>query len=481
MGATIVPLLLVLFPLAMAGGCVALHAPRLVLAVGLATLVVEGMLALSAPLEQPARLLEVGISYDRLGRIVLVSTCIGALAATLAAAVSEHSRYFVATELLIVSCSAAMCIADEPLLLTGLLLLGGLAGGVQLADRPSGSIELIRPRRLAIALRYTVLIALGGLVMLLGATVLGTRLTTTGAVLQRLVFGLLVFGYAVRSGLVPFHSWVPEIADDAPPSTAALHAGVLAVLALPVLLSALQAQPELLASNAAASRLLIGLGTISALAGGALGARASAGRSLAYLAIANLGLLTIGVGIGSSTGLGAALLGMMGHVLGIALTALGLALLSRSPGRRREAKQRGRWPGALALLVGVLLVAGLPPFAGFASKLLLLAAAWQYGALVAGLVVAGITAQALAAGRLLSNAMRPQPAASMYPADEEPTALPSRPEPAPLGAAGNAGPSRVLLGLTMLLSLAAAVAGVWQLPLTAEVDRAVGSFSFTRE
>ena len=405
---------------------------------------------------------------------MLAAACAGAFVITLAAAVSEHGEYFIATELIIIACTAAIATARDPLLLGGLLLIGGLVGAVQLADRPAGSIELIRPRRLGIALRYSVLIALGGLILLLGVTIFSSTTppgAAGGATLQRLGFGMLVFGYAVRCGLLPFHIGLVDIVEDASPSTAALHAGWLPVLALPVLVTMLETQPELLAGNQTGRYLLIGLGAISALAGGVLGAVGGTRQRLAYLAIANLGLLTIGLGTGSVQGTEAALLGVIGHGLGIALATLGLALVAAaSTTQPRSGDEPGGWPAALALFVGVLLLVGVPPFAGFAPKLLLLAAAWQSGWLLAAITVAGITLMALAAGRFLSGALQAPSVAFAPRAADEPAALGAKATPAPV--------SRMLLALAVLISLGVAVSGIWLLPLTAQLDALVRGFGF---
>lgn len=461
--AALVPLLLVVFPLAMAGGCLVLRrTPRIVLAAGLIALAIEGWLALGATVP-PGSVLESSVAYDGLGRIMLPAVCAGAFLATMAAAAGEHGEYFVVTELLIVSCSACIALAREPLLVAGLLLAGGLLGGVQLADRPAGSVELIRPRTLGLALRYTVLIGLGGMLMLLGVTLLGgtTAQPATGGLVMGSAYGMLLFGYAVRCGLAPFHVSLGDIMEDAPPSTAALHAGLLAVLALPVLLIVVEAQPQLLGTSG--RRGLLVLGAVSAPAAGVLGTFAGARRALAYLASANLGLLTIGLGLGTPQGVEAALLGAVGHILGTGLAALGLALLPCAHGSSpRPADTGSRWAGALTLVLGVLLLVGVPPLAGFASKLLLLAAAWQSGYLVAAIVVAGITLMALAAGRLLSEALRP-PAAGVHDMNE----------PVELGAPNVARVSRVLLLAAVAVALAAAVGGIW-LPPASLMGEAVG-------
>jgi formate hydrogenlyase subunit 3/multisubunit Na+/H+ antiporter MnhD subunit len=471
-------LLLMLFPLAIAGGSFVLRRQsRLVGWAGAAAVAAELWLALRAPIDQPAQLLGISINYNELGQLFLATFCLGALVIMLSTTFVEHGEHFVAMLLLILSLAAAILIIQEPLLVAALLLLASLLGGVQLIDQPVHSATLLRPQTLGMALKYTLLVALSGLLLLIGfilATAYTQQLATTGPTLTRAIFGVLLVGFGIRIGLIPFHLWLPDMLDETPPPTIFVHAGLLTILALPVLLVALQTQPQLIVGNTNGQRLLLGLGGLSALVGSSLALAATpVRRMIAFLSIANAGLLTIGLGMTSVVGVTAALLGALNHVLGIALIALGLALLEQMvPGRREQAGAlRERPLAAVAFLLGVLLLVGVPPFSGFLPKLMLLAAGQERSWQITLIVVVSLVLSGAAAAKLLRKVLlQPRDVATtrgLLSDDIErltPVAVPYAP--------------RTLLAVILLLVVGSLVAGMWPQPIVARLDATVRALSF---
>lgn len=470
--------LLMLFPLAIAAGCFILRRQaRLVSWISVATVAVEGWLAVTAPIDQPARLLDLAINYTPLGQLVLVTACLGTLLILLLTAYLEHGEYFVATLLLILSLAAAIMIVQEPFVIATLLLLASLIGSVQLVDQPLNSVTLIRPQTLGMALKYTLMAVLGGLLLLVGfmlATAFEQQLATTGPTLRRVIFGLLLVGFSIRAGLIPFHLWLPDLVDETPPPIMFVQAGLLTVLALPVLLVALQTQPELLVGNTSGQRLLIGIGALSTLLGAAAALMTyHPRRAIAFLAIANMGLLTIGLGLSTANGIASALLGALNHMLALALITLGLALLERPvPGRREQAGGlRERPLAALAFVLGVLVLLGVPPFSGFVPRLMLLAAAQTRGWPIGVLVVAGLVLFAMGAARLLRRVLlqpREGPTTrSLFSDDLDRLAIADVPyAPWPL------------LVVIVGLAIGTIVAGVWPQPIVVQLNETIRSLTF---
>jgi formate hydrogenlyase subunit 3/multisubunit Na+/H+ antiporter MnhD subunit len=470
--------LLMVFPLAMAGGSFVLRRQsRLVTWAGVITIVLEGWLALSAPIDQPARLLEISISYNALGRLFLVMCCLGSLIGALMTIVSVHGEHFIATALLILSGSAAILIIQEPFVVAALLLLTSLLGGIMLVDQPLDSPTLLRPQTIGMALKYTLLIVLGGLLLLIGfilTTAFEQQLATTGPTLTRVVFGLLLAGYCVRVGLIPFHLWLPDLVDDTPPVTILEQTGLLTVLAVPVLLVALQTQPQLLVGNASGQRLMIGLGGLSAVLGGAMALLTRPiRRAIAFLTIANLGLITVGLGLNSASGVTSALLGALNHVLGMALLMLGLALLERpTPGRREQAgAMRERPLAALAVLAGVLVLAGVPPLSGFAPKLLLIVAGRERGWLVSVIIGGGLLLSGMGGARLLQRLL-------LQPRETATSRSFLLDDLDRLGVVGVPYAPRLILLLILVLILGSLVAGVWPQPMLAQINETVRGLTF---
>ncbi|HEY3451537.1 MAG TPA: proton-conducting transporter membrane subunit [Myxococcales bacterium] len=198
-----------------------------------------------------------------------------------------------------------------------------------------------------------------------------------------LVFVLALVGFGVKAGLVPLHVWLPEAHAAAPSHVSALMSGVLVKLGLYGVLRML----TLLTPAFWWGPVLITLG----LAGGVLGIalalhQRDLKRVLAYSTVENMGLITAGVGVafwGQSQGnpvvaaLGAcgALLHVWNHALMKGLMFLSAGSVLHGTGTRDLEKLGGlmkRMPRtAVAMLVGAVAIAGLPPLNGFVSEWLL--------------------------------------------------------------------------------------------------------------
>jgi formate hydrogenlyase subunit 3/multisubunit Na+/H+ antiporter MnhD subunit len=474
-------LLLMLFPLAMAGGSFVLRRQsRLVGWAGAAAVAAELWLALRAPIDQPAQLLGISINYNELGQLFLGTVCLGALVAMLTTTFISSGEHFAAMLLLILSLCAAILVIQEPLLVAALLLLASLLGGVQLIDQPLNSATLLRPQTLGMALKYTLLVALGGLLLLIGfilATAYTQQLATTGPTLTRAIFGLLIVGFCIRVGLIPFHLWLPDMLDETPPSTIFVHTGLLMILAVPVLLVALQAQPQLIVGNTSGQRLLLGLGGLSAVVGSGLALTARrVRRAIAFLTIANVGLLTIGLGIATVMGVTAALFGALNHILGISLVTLGLGLLEQTvPGRREQAgAMRERPLAAVAFLLGVLLLIGVPPFSGFLPKLMLIAASQEQSWRIALIVGISLVLSGGAGAKLLRQVL-------LQPRDVPTTRSLLSDDIEHLTTMSVPYASRVLLALILVLVVGSLVVGIWPQPIVARLDATVRALAFLRQ
>lgn len=198
---------------------------------------------------------------------------------------------------------------------------------------------------------------------------------------------LIIAGLGFKLALAPFQLWTPDVYQGAPTPVAAFmavgtKAAAFAALAR-VLFSAFGFDPRWIAVVAV-------LGVLSMLVGylGA-GVQPGAKRFLAYSGIANAGALLLVLLVPSE----AAPLGFL-FLAAYAASSLGVfAVLSAIQGPGVAGDDIGRFAGirrhpllAVALLVALLSLAGVPPTGGFAAKLLLLR----------GLVLAGHPAVAIA-------------------------------------------------------------------------------------
>jgi NADH-quinone oxidoreductase subunit N len=189
---------------------------------------------------------------------------------------------------------------------------------------------------------------------------------------------LVLVGFGFKISAAPFHFWAPDVYEGAPTpvagflSTASKAAGFAVLLRILVV-----AFPDL----AAVWTIIIALLSIASMIVGNFLALAQKNikRLLAYSSIAQAGYILIGVAANSQLGSSAAVF-YLGSYLVTNLAAFGIVtLVGHVVGSDEISAYAGlsrRSPGlALALLVSLLSLAGIPPFGGFAGKLFVFAAA----------------------------------------------------------------------------------------------------------
>ncbi|GAB3260541.1 proton-conducting transporter transmembrane domain-containing protein [Nocardioides dilutus] len=214
---------------------------------------------------------------------------------------------------------------------------------------------------------------------------------------MRIAFALLLLGFGAKAGMIPLHSWLPDAHSQAPAPVSALMSGVLLPVAVYALIRYRVIAVGALDPDFVRSLLLVvGLGSL-ALATSLIIAQRDYKRLLAYSSIEHMGLIVIGLAIGTPLAIAAGLLHILGHGLGKAVLFCGAGQVLICEGTSRIAGVRGllaRQPvlaGTFGL--GFLALLGLPPFSLFVSELGLARAAadaglgWVIGAALAMLVV----------------------------------------------------------------------------------------------
>jgi hydrogenase-4 component B len=201
---------------------------------------------------------------------------------------------------------------------------------------------------------------------------------------------LLLAGFAVKAGLVPFQVWLPRGYAAAPGPARAVMAGVCVNVAFYGMwrtLALLGHPPGWLAG------ILLVLGGLTALLGIAHAAVSSRlSRVIAYSSVENTGLIVTGFGVALTgaavgdrrliaVGLLAATLQMVAHTAAKSLLFCSAAGLEAVAGgddleALRGMGRRTPWSG-WGLAVGAVTLAGLPPTAGFVSEWFLLESLMQ--------------------------------------------------------------------------------------------------------
>ena len=198
-----------------------------------------------------------------------------------------------------------------------------------------------------------------------------------------LAYLLIFVGLGFKLALAPFHLWAPDVYQNAPTPVAGWIGSGSKIAAAALLIALLQ--PVVDAPNPKLKEALIpalaALAVLSMVVGN-LGAlrQTNLKRLLAYSAIANAGYLLVGVVAFSAAGNTSVIF----YILVYSLASLGafgvVAVLTDTLGRDAEINDfNGCWkttPGlAVAFLIFVLSLAGIPPLAGFLGKFYLFFAA----------------------------------------------------------------------------------------------------------
>ncbi|OGS09014.1 MAG: hypothetical protein A2270_04285 [Elusimicrobia bacterium RIFOXYA12_FULL_51_18] len=199
--------------------------------------------------------------------------------------------------------------------------------------------------------------------------------------LASVAFLCAIMGFGLKAGFVPLHIWLPEAHPAAPSHVSAVMSGVMIKMGIYGLMRALHFltpwQPWW-------GWLLITIGVVSGLLGVIFAlAQHDLKRLLAYSSIENIGIITLGLGIGvlgvvkaiyplAALGFAGALLHVVNHALfkgllfmgaGAVLHAAGTAELEALGGLSKKMPRT-----AVYFLVGAAAIAGLPPLNGFVSE-----------------------------------------------------------------------------------------------------------------
>ena len=253
------------------------------------------------------------------------------------------------------------------------------------------------PKSNEAAIKYFLYGAVASAVMLYGMSLLygatgstnlseiATALGDATASLQGIIFPavvLLLAGFGFKIGAVPFHQWAPDAYEGAPtPVTAFLSVGPkaagFAVLARVFLTALPSFQPDRIALLAAISAVTMTLGNLVAIW------QKNIKRMLAYSSIAQAGYILLGMVAASALGMTSLVFYLIIYIFGNLGAFIVIITFSNGGGGDSIEDYAGlsqRSPGlALAMLLFLLSLAGIPPLAGFIGKFYLFAAVMKEG------------------------------------------------------------------------------------------------------
>lgn len=265
-------------------------------------------------------------------------------------------------------------------------------------------------------LKYFVLGALSSGLLLYGCSLIyGFTGTTNFDVLSQVIvpgemglgviFGLvfLTAGLAFKVSAVPFHMWTPDVYEGSPTPVTALFAGAPKIAAMLLFVRVLMG-PFLGEDGSVApewQQIIIVISILSMTVGAfaAIG-QSNIKRLMAYSSIGHMGFALVGVAAGTVAGVGSVLIYLtiyLAMTLGVFACILSMR---RKEGMVEHIEElaglsRNQPLMAMAMLVLLFSLAGMPPLAGFAAKFFVFKAAIQaelYGLAIIGLLASVVGA-----------------------------------------------------------------------------------------
>ena len=201
---------------------------------------------------------------------------------------------------------------------------------------------------------------------------------------QTLAYVALIFlisGFAVKTGAVPFHSWLPDAHQSADTAVSVLLSGIVIKVAGVYSFIVLT---DLFKNVPAIDTALAILGIASIITGALLALRQTHFKRIAaYSSVSQMGYILLGISTGSTLGLVGVVAHIFNHAAFKSALFVNAAALHEQTGTLDIDEMGGlqsRMPvTGFSNIAAFLSTAGIPPFAGFWSKLLIIMALWNRG------------------------------------------------------------------------------------------------------
>jgi len=202
--------------------------------------------------------------------------------------------------------------------------------------------------------------------------------------LGTLGFICMMLGALGKAGAMPFHSWIPDAAKEAPLPFMAFLPGALEKLLGIYLLVRVTRDFYALEHGSGMSMLLMSIGAVTIILAVSMALiQKDMKRLLSYHAISQVGYMVLGVGTALTVGIVGALFHMLNNAIYkscLFLSAGAMELQYGTTDLRKLGGMRRLMPfTTAAFIVAACSISGLPPFNGFFSKELIFDAALESG------------------------------------------------------------------------------------------------------
>jgi NADH-quinone oxidoreductase subunit L len=231
----------------------------------------------------------------------------------------------------------------------------------------------------ATALKAFLISGVADLCLLLGVAITGVmaktmtmssiRLTVDG--LGGVAFILMMIGATAKAGAMPFHTWIPDAAVDAPlPFMAFLPAALEKLLGIYLLA---RISLDLFGLDGSMRVVLMALGAVTIVLAVAMAlVQTDYKRLLSYHAISQVGYMILGIGTGNPVGIAGGFFHMINHAMYKSCLFMTGGSVEHKAGTTDIAKLGGLFRNmpvtGLCFIVSAAAISGIPPFNGFFSK-----------------------------------------------------------------------------------------------------------------
>jgi proton-translocating NADH-quinone oxidoreductase chain N len=193
----------------------------------------------------------------------------------------------------------------------------------------------------------------------------------------------IITGLGIEAAIFPLNAWLPDAHSSAPSSISAILSGI----AIEVGLYAVIRVIFTIFNASSFLMFFVFLGVLTLLIGEMSAfSQKNIKRMLAYSSIGQIGLIIFAVSLNTQFGVSAGLFQMISHTLGKGLLFLSVGFLIYKTGSMEISSFEGigkKMPfTSLLFTIGAFSIVGLPPFAGFASKFMIIRAALSTGQLL---------------------------------------------------------------------------------------------------
>jgi formate hydrogenlyase subunit 3/multisubunit Na+/H+ antiporter MnhD subunit len=265
-----------------------------------------------------------------------------------------------------------------------------------------GMIAIGKKDAFKTATKAFIIIGITDLCMMLGIALSGhqagtftiSKIALSTAGVGGIAFMLLMIGTISKAGSMPFHTWIPDAAADAPLPFMAIVPGAIEKLVGIYFLARLSMDMFKLETSSWASYTLMIIGAVTIIFAVMMAlVQKDYKRLLSYHAISQVGYMILGIGTALPVGIIGGLFHMINNALYKSCLFLTGGAAERQAGTTDLEKLGGLWSKMpvtfICFTITALSISGVPPFNGFFSKELVYDGALERGWIFYGAAVVG--------------------------------------------------------------------------------------------